>query len=286
MLKWNSYSDLSIFKKEVIPYLEKSEAKNNLSMGLINNMKDQEPALMATMSKDTDVLLIAFQTTPQHNIILSSVRDLSSDEVEEISQMIAEKIEGVSGIIGDRNLVLEIADKLLGLYGIRYKVQMNQKIYELQKVKKPPQGKGSLRKAELTDLPLISNWVYQFCEDINEQISVETARKKAEEIITNQSLYVWEINELVVSMANTTRPTQNNITINLVYTPKNERKKGYASNCVAALSQQLLNDGYKTTSLYTDADNPTSNKIYMEIGYEEIAESIVVRKENLESEKL
>ena len=38
----------------------------------------------------------------------------------------------------------------------------------------------------------------------------------------------------------------------------------------------MLDEGYKTTTLYTDLANPTSNKIYQEIGYEQIAESVLI----------
>ena len=38
----------------------------------------------------------------------------------------------------------------------------------------------------------------------------------------------------------------------------------------------MLDEGYQTTTLYTDLANPTSNKIYQEIGYEQIAESVLI----------
>ena len=40
---------------------------------------------------------------------------------------------------------------------------------------------------------------------------------------------------------------------------------------MASLSQQLLDQGYQFCSLFTDAANPTSNKIYQKIGYYEVA---------------
>ena len=80
-------------------------------------------------------------------------------------------------------------------------------------------------------------------------------------------------------MANATRPTGRNITVNFVYTPIKHRKKGFASDCVAALSQMLLDQGYQTTSLHTDLSNPTSNKIYQEIGYELVADSVLLALE-------
>lgn len=47
-------------------------------------------------------------------------------------------------------------------------------------------------------------------------------------------------------------------------------------NSVSALSQRMLDNGYEMTSLYTDLANPTSNKIYKEIGCELIMESVLL----------
>ena len=73
----------------------------------------------------------------------------------------------------------------------------------------------------------------------------EEAEQTAHTLITNHRLFGLEIDGKLVSVAAKTRPTKNNITVNFVYTPKEERKKGYASNCVAALSQRMLDEGYK-----------------------------------------
>ncbi|WP_411503137.1 GNAT family N-acetyltransferase [Brevibacillus centrosporus] len=59
--------------------------------------------------------------------------------------------------------------------------------------------------------------------------------------------------------------------------PLSRRKNGYASTCVAILSQQLLDAGYQFCSLYTDLANPTSNRIYQAIGYLPIQDSVVLR---------
>jgi predicted GNAT family acetyltransferase len=67
----------------------------------------------------------------------------------------------------------------------------------------------------------------------------------------------WEVNGRLVFMAYATRPIQNNISISYVYTRLAKEKKEYASDCVLAFTQFLLDRGYKTTSLYTDLSNPT-----------------------------
>jgi predicted GNAT family acetyltransferase len=67
-------------------------------------------------------------------------------------------------------------------------------------------------------------------------------------------------------------PTPNGVRINMVYTPPQLRGRGYASNAVAGLTRHLLVSGRKFVFLYTDLDNPTSNKIYRQLGYEPVVE--------------
>jgi predicted GNAT family acetyltransferase len=55
-----------------------------------------------------------------------------------------------------------------------------------------------------------------------------------------------------------------------VYSPPEKRGHGYASACTAAVSQMLLDNGRKFCFLYTDLRNPTSNKIYQQIGYQPV----------------
>ena len=53
----------------------------------------------------------------------------------------------------------------------------------------------------------------------------EEAEQTAHTLITNHRLFGLEIDGKLVSVAAKTRPTKNNITINFVYTPKEERKR-------------------------------------------------------------
>jgi predicted GNAT family acetyltransferase len=92
-------------------------------------------------------------------------------------------------------------------------------------------------------------------------------RSMVERMIEAQQLLVWE-NGGLVSMAAATRPTPNGCSISFVYTPTAQRSRGYASACVAELSQRLLDSGKSFCALFTDLANPTSNGIYQRIGYQ------------------
>jgi hypothetical protein len=78
-------------------------------------------------------------------------------------------------------------------------------------------------------------------------------------------------NKEIVSIALNNRSTPNSGCIAHVYTPKKHRGQGYASMATAALSQHIF-DYFKKEKccLFTDLKNPTSNKIYQELGFERI----------------
>ena len=56
-------------------------------------------------------------------------------------------------------------------------------------------------------------------------------------------IFVWR-DPKIVSIAVLSRTTTKGGVISFVYTPIEERGKGYASSCVAALSQHILDQGF------------------------------------------
>jgi RimJ/RimL family protein N-acetyltransferase len=52
-----------------------------------------------------------------------------------------------------------------------------------------------------------------------------------------------------------------------VYTPPAHRRHGYAAAVTANATATALEKGAAQVVLYTDVDNPTSNSVYMSIGY-------------------
>jgi uncharacterized protein len=85
---------------------------------------------------------------------------------------------------------------------------------------------------------------------------------------------LWEDDGAPVSLAGWGGPTPNGIRIGPVYTPSHRRGHGYGSAVTAAVSEQQVASGKRFCFLYTDLANPTSNSIYMRIGYEPVCDSI------------
>jgi predicted GNAT family acetyltransferase len=80
-------------------------------------------------------------------------------------------------------------------------------------------------------------------------------------------VYLWQ-DERPVSMAQTSRPTRNGISVSFVYTPPALRRRGYATACVAELSRLLVASRYDYCTLFADLANDSANRMYRRIGYQ------------------
>ncbi|MGW6191985.1 GNAT family N-acetyltransferase [Bacillus cereus] len=272
MIQLHVYEDVLHFKKDVISFLEKNEQENNLILGVLQVAA--EPIFMAVAKQGEEVTVVFLQTVEKQMIVATS--EIGEEDIAELAKELTKVYPDIPGFIGNKKVIQKLAEEIAILERKKTTLGMEQGVYELKRVKKKWSGDGIFRAVNSEELPLIEQWIYQFCEDVKLPTTKEEAKQTAYTLITTNRLFGLEVGGKLVSVAAKTRPTTNNITVNFVYTPKEERKKGYASICVAELSQRMLDEGYKTTTLYTDLANPTSNKIYQEIGYEKIMESVLI----------
>jgi len=89
----------------------------------------------------------------------------------------------------------------------------------------------------------------------------------------------WEHDGEVVSMAGHAEPVATpagTVTrVGPVYTPPPYRRRGYAAAVTGGLTEQLLARGSRVM-LFADRANPTSNGVYVRLGYEPLDESVRV----------
>jgi predicted GNAT family acetyltransferase len=149
---------------------------------------------------------------------------------------------------------------------------MRQRVFELRQVNHPKYPAGQLRLATAVATDLVAHWIQAFHAESLEPIDTTTAQEMAKGHIREGNIYIWDEGGTLLSMAAKLRPTVHGMTISLVYTPPELRQRGYASACVAALSQQLLDEGWQFCTLFTDLANPTSNSIYQKIGYQPVGD--------------
>lgn len=276
-MEFVQYENAEQFAKVAEPIIVKNEDVFSLFYGILQAIKagKYENPFMVVVADGEDVLAL-LQMTPPHPLNLVIVNENRADEVIDfiIQELRGNRIT-VPSVISLKKWALSFAKTWEDQTGETQKLLMDQGLYRLDEVEETLEmSPGSWRFATDIDAPLIEKWFALFEEDTNlDRTSTEIIKEKVAAFLDSWKVFLWEVEGKVVSMMKKSRPTKNSVTVSLVFTPKEERKKGYARTMVAQGSQELLKD-YEFCVLYTDMMNPTSNKIYKEIGYKHIADSI------------
>jgi uncharacterized protein len=154
---------------------------------------------------------------------------------------------------------------------------MAQGVYALGAVRDVAPAEGAPRPASIRDRSLLHDWLVAFGhealrdrpDDIERVTRSLDIRLDAGE---TTGFWLWERDGRAVCMSGHTTILGGS-RIGPVYTPPTERGEGYATSLVAAESAWLLERGAGPCFLYTDLANPTSNAIYVRIGYERVCDS-------------
>lgn len=262
------------FLQRNLIFLEEKEAANNLMLGIAFALSKRKnghfPMLSLTVEEQEQPVFCCLQTIPK-NLIVYGAGPRLDKAIGLVLDHLESKNVQFPGIIGPKS----VTSPLAGLWAERmqcgWEISMEQLIYRLDNVNDVQPAPGSFRPAREEDADVVIPWFNDFLKEALGETADGEGERIARQKIRTGELYIWE-NGQVVSMAATTRPSRNGITINFVYTPENERRKGYATSCVSRLSRLMLESGYSFCSLFTDLQNPTSNNIYRRIGYRVVEE--------------
>lgn len=226
---------------------------------------------IATLLDDEGFVCAAVQTPP-HNIVLSRARHT---EVAPLVEALAEKKFSFPGIVGPSDIAGAFTTLWTEKTGEAPHEYMDQVIYALETVLMPAPVPGRLRWAKPSEADIAARWLLGFSAEAlptAERITPDNAAKKAREMTQAGRLAFWEVEGTPVAQAGASG-TKDVARISIVYTPEEQRGKGYAAAVVAHLSQLMLDQGKKFCCLYADARNPVSNSIYRKIGYQFIGRS-------------
>ncbi len=260
-------------------YLERHESENNLPIGLAYRLAEDpyyygsEVPLLLSILERGKVVGVAVMTPPKR-IILSKIDAKIQPVVVHLVRHLRETDTQIPGVVGPMVEAQTFSEHWIeGIVGISAKIDKRMRVFEAREAADLPLSAGKLRLARPDDHLLMARWIVGLSEAIGEPVDLESASSRAEKLIKDQQLYVWDRNG-PVSIAGVSRPMRNGMTIGLVYTPPEHRKKGYATSCVLLLTKKLFSDGYSFCSLYTDLSNPTSNSIYTKIGYVPVGDAL------------
>lgn len=149
--------------------------------------------------------------------------------------------------------------------------RMREAMHVLDEVRNPPRpAAGALRLAEPDERDLLVGWMEEFAREANVAGAAQ-AGAMVDGSLLRQGLLVWEDGQ-PVSMIGANPAVAGVVRVGPVYTPPAHRRRGYAGSAVAAASRRALATVAERCMLFTDLANPTSNKIYAEVGYRRLGD--------------
>jgi GNAT superfamily N-acetyltransferase len=190
--------------------------------------------------------------------------------------------EEVLGVNGARPATQVCAAELARLVGGRVETGMQTRLHELRELIPPTPVPGALVAATEDRLDLVSDWFAAFVDDADRQAGRSPGqlahgvpdRETLLRRIRGGEIWFWvDQTGQPVHLTAVNPPSSGVARIGPVYTPPEQRGRGWASNAVAEVSRRVLTQGARVC-LYTDQANPTSNKIYAALGYRPVMDVV------------
>lgn len=269
------------FLAEVEPFLAEDEAFNSLMLGVTRSFSTRlrprrRHQLVMAAVEDAGAFVAAAVMTSPHKLLLASHIAVPEAAVAALAADLRLSHPQLPAVFGPAALSSAFARTWTVQTGAGHQPGVRQKLHRLTELTLPTQWPdGAFRSAEEADEDQLSRWLQAFQAEAlpDETADLDTARLIMSRRIAEQNVFVWETeSHQPVSMAARARPTANGIAINLVYTPYPLRRQGYATACVARLSEMLVEAGRQPVTLFTDRANATANHIYHSLGYRPIGD--------------
>jgi GNAT superfamily N-acetyltransferase len=265
--------DARRFAEVAFPHLIERSGHNNLPLGIIERIRSgvYEGSRHWVASSAGRVEGVALQTPPHHLILAEPTR---AEAVEALVDAIAARPASIPGVVAN----VPWAERFVRRWPSRAELDMEQGVYELTEVTPPRSATGRPRAATPADRELVVAWIDRFAAEAmrkrHRRDAAETQR------IVDLALHgdagsgftLWEDDGEPVSLTGHS-VFATGARIGPVYTPPARRGRGYASNLVAHVSGERLAGGTPACYLHTDMANPTSNRIYTDVGYRLITRS-------------
>lgn len=227
--------------------------------------------LLALKTGKNDVVAVH---NPGHEMWIWVDNEISEKRFQDFNEHLAYILNGndICGISGDPKFILKIADCYKEKFDIDYNRYMSMGAYSCNTVISKKDIEGKIIEATLKHDYIVGEFIAGFKESENKsKMDKDERLLEARNLIKYDNLFLWEVGNEIVAMANIVHKTPKHARISCVYTKKNRRNKGYATALVSEVSLKILKEGL-TPMLYVNLENDTAVKVYENIGYKKKGE--------------
>ena len=183
----------------------------------------------------------------------------------------------LSGVRGGRGSALAFADAWRSITAHETSIGTEERLYRMGTLRAPNGVAGQPRDAADEDRDLLARWVGLFFEDAFGDVHNDRGEEFVDSATRSGHRFVlWEVDGDPVSLAMLRIPAADVSRIGPVFTPRDQRGRGYGSAVTAAAVELAHLRGTRDVVLFADLANPTSNGIYQRIGFEPVCDSVRV----------
>jgi RimJ/RimL family protein N-acetyltransferase len=224
--------------------------------------RDPPPIFVIGVDDDGTVAFAAMRTPPWP-LLASPLGDGDADSLMELWLGTDPDVSSVSSVPETARAIAAAWERRIG--GSSH-CRLSEAMHVLTEVQDPPRpARGALRVPLAEERELLVAWMEEFVGEAG-LIGAAQAGAMVDARLRDGGLLLWD-DDAPVSMIGLNPPVAGVVRIGPVYTPPPLRRRGYACSAVAEVSRRALQGGAARCMLFTDLANPTSNKIYAEVGY-------------------
>ncbi len=206
----------------------------------------------------------------------TGVAPAGPETIDALCDRLMVDVPDLPGVIAEAGVAARFAGRWAERLGVPARPVEAQRVYQLDTVVPPARrAEGRLRLATADDRDALVPWAAGFLADVGGLPEHDPAAVVDRHLAADR-LWLWD-DTGPVTMASATAPLGGVSRVGLVYTPPGLRRRGYATTFVAALSERLLADGADRCMLYAQLHNPTSNGIYVRMGYRAVSDIVFYR---------
>lgn len=270
-----TYPDAAAFLRRTQPALEACGAEADLLLGMCLRMAAQPgragtpPHFLAVLEGER--LVLPAVLAPPWSMVVHGLHGDLDEAAQALTAGLPSQCPPVPGVEGPAQVAGLVAARLAEASGRRMRLERQQLLYEAREVRTTVPVQGRLRLATEADIPLAAQWWHGSSLAAFGRADRAESERAARRHVASGALYLWDAGR-PVSMAVKTSPTPAGITVGRVYTPPEERGRGYATACVGELSRLLLAEGRAYCTLFVEVSNTPAQRVYERAGYRPVCE--------------
>lgn len=267
-MRWIAHADADEFLATAYPFLRADPVLNQMPLGFANGARvdpSRYPGIrFHSVVADHGACIGATARTEGWNPVLS---EMPVHVAAFVGARYAEESPGITGVFGPEIVAAAFAGAAFGPMGLTgVAVEHAMAVFELRSLRPVPAAAGARRVATRGDAEVLQRFVEAFHAEATPHDPAVTPTA-GERYATSGKAHVWVDDGEIVAFANFSRDVEGFLSVGPVYTPSARRGHGYATSLVSEMGALALAEGRPGCTLFADLTNPTSNAIYMRIGY-------------------